>query len=88
METPYIAQIVVGTVSMEFDDGTNNQKDAWLFLSAEIAKHRNEVAVVIKRDDSDRIGEIWNDFSALPYIETQKRFRDYLALNFFYDTDD
>ncbi|RKP46848.1 hypothetical protein [Trinickia fusca] len=88
MDTPYIAQIVVGTVAKEFDEGSSNQKDAWAFLSSEIAKHENEVAVVITRDDEERIGLVWANYSALPFVETQKRFRDYLALLGFYEYDD
>ncbi|MGH8777731.1 hypothetical protein [Paraburkholderia sp.] len=84
----HIAQIAVGTVVKEFDDDKGNQKNAWQFLNSEIAKHDDEVAVVIERDDGHRIGEIWANFSALPDVETADRFRHYLLLNAFYDDDE
>jgi len=83
--TPFhIAQIVVGTVAQEFDDDERNQNNAFHFLSTEIAKHENEVAVVIRRDDDYRIGEIWASWSALPFTDNIGFFRHYLALNGFY----
>ena len=89
METSpfHIAQIVVGTVAKEFDDDGHNQKNALLFLSTEIAKHEDEVAVVIRRDDDYRIGEIWASWSALPFVDNIGFFRHYLTLNGFYDDE-
>jgi hypothetical protein len=84
----HIARIVVGTVAREFDDDAKNQSEAWAFVSSAIANHDDEIAVVIQRDDDLRIGEIWANYSAAPFVDSLDKFIRYLNLNAFYEGED
>ncbi|MEX3614596.1 MAG: hypothetical protein VB141_12785, partial [Burkholderia gladioli] len=79
----HIARIAVGVVAMEFEGDAQNQSVAWSFLHEEIAKHHDDVAVVIQRDDGLRLGEIWANYSALPFVDSINLFRRYLTHNAF-----
>jgi hypothetical protein len=86
MDLNEIEQIAIGTATKEFDGGPNNAKDAWKFFEAEIQKHDNEVAIVVRRNDDACFGAILTNYSAPDTFSKFKQFLD--AIGFYYSGED